>query len=120
MQRLVKEESLEVLQPGLNTNPRVYYKNLHLMTTCFVSGSVVIGVEGVEECAKDAEVVLSQDGSEIARATTDMFGEFKIDKLGKQSGPYDLQVNLDSSGTVSASFDVGNESVYLGVMAIES
>ena len=58
MQRIKEEESLEVLQPELGTRPRVYYKNLHLMTRCFVGGSVVANVKGVEECAEGAEVVL--------------------------------------------------------------
>jgi hypothetical protein len=118
MQRLKEELGLEVLQPELGSKPRVYYKNLHLMTKCFVSGSVVIDVEGVEECAEDAEVVLSQNGSEIARATTDIFGEFKIDKLEKKSGQYDLEVSSDSSGSLSVEFDLGNESLYLGIMTL--
>jgi Fe-S-cluster-containing dehydrogenase component len=120
MQQRAAKEDLEVLQPELGSQPRVYYKNLHLMTRCFVSGSVVMDVKGVEECARDARVVLSQSGNEFGQATTDMFGEFKIDKLEKQSGPYELKVSLDSSGTVSASFDVGEDSVYLGVMALKT
>lgn len=119
MQRLKEEQDLEVLQPELGTKPRVYYKNLHLMNRCFVSGSVVIKVKGVEECAEDAKVVLSQDGKEITRTTTDMFGEFKIDKLDRQSGPYELMVSSATSGSASVQFDVGDESVYLGVMPLE-
>ena len=41
MQRIQAEEGLEVLKPELGTKPRVYYKNLHLMTQCFVGGTVV-------------------------------------------------------------------------------
>jgi hypothetical protein len=88
------------------------------MTRCFVSGSVVVDVEGVEECAEGAEVLLSQNGSEIARATTDMFGEFKIDKLEKQSGPYDLEVRSGLSGNLPVEFDIGDESLYLGKMTL--
>ncbi len=118
MQRIQEEEGLEVLQPELETKPRVYYKNLHLMTQCFVAGSVVVNVEGVEECAEDAEVILKQNDSEVARVTTDIFGEFKIDKLEKKSGPYRLEVNSDSSGSISMEFDLGDESLYLGTFEL--
>ena len=118
MQRIVDAEGLEVLQPELGTKPRVYYKNLYLMTRCFVGGSVVANVEGVEECAEGAEVILKQDGSEVARATTDTFGEFKIDRLEKNSGQYELEVNSDSSGSFSTAFDLGDESLYLGAMKL--
>ena len=118
MQRIKEEEGLEVLQPELETKPRVYYKNMHLMTMCFVAGSVVANVEGVEECAEHAEVILKQNNSEVARATTDTFGEFKFDKLEKNSGQYELELNSDASGTASAEFDLGDESLYLGTIAL--
>jgi Fe-S-cluster-containing dehydrogenase component len=118
MQRLREQEGLEVLQPGLGTKPRVYYKNLHLMKQCFVGGSVAAHVDGVEECAEGAEVILKQNGSEIARATTDTFGEFKIDKLEQNSGQYELEVKSDSSGSFSTQFDLGDESLYLGTMTL--
>ena len=118
MQRIKEEEGLEVLRPELETKPRVYYKNLHLMTRCFVGGSVVANMDGVEECAESAEVILKQSGSEIARAATDTFGEFKIDNLEKNSGPYELEVKSDSSGNASMKFDLGDESLYLGVMKL--
>jgi hypothetical protein len=78
----------------------------------------VVNVGGVEDCVEDAEVILSRQGSEIARTTTDIFGEFKIDKLEKHSGPYQLQVSSGSSGKVAVEFDLGNESLYLGIMAL--
>ncbi len=120
MQRLKEADGLEVLQPELGSKPRVYYKNLHLMTRCFVSGSVVIDMEGVEECAAEAEVELSQQGNEIARATTDIFGEFKIDKLEMQSGPYELKASSGSFRSVPVQFDLGEESVYLGTLALKA
>jgi len=62
--------------------------------------------------------VLKQKGSEIARATTDIFGEFKIDKLQKKSGQYQLEVNSDASGSLSMEFDLGDESLYLGAITL--
>ena len=86
MQRIAAEEGLEVLQPELGVKPRVYYKNMHFFTKCFVGGSVAGLVDGVDECIEDAEVVLKKDGNEIARATTDSFGEFNLDILDPNSG----------------------------------
>ena len=88
------------------------------MTKCFVAGTVVVNVEGVEDCAENAEVILKQNDSEVARTTTDIFGEFKIDKLEKKSRQYQLEVSSDSSGSVSVEFDLGDESLYLGTMVL--
>ncbi|MDH3978038.1 MAG: oxidoreductase [Gammaproteobacteria bacterium] len=126
MQRIAKEEGLEVLQPELGTKPRIYYKNLHLMTGCFVGGTITTDIEGVEECAEGAQVILLQNGHEIARATTDTFGEFKIDGLKQSSGSYTVEVSLSASkgssegvsGSASKQFDLGEESPYLGVIKL--
>ena len=118
MQRIRAEECLEVLKPELETRPRVYYRNLHLMTQCFVGGTVVRHVSGVEECAADVEVVLRRGGHEVGRATTDSFGEFKIDRLEPNSGGYELEGNA-ASGRFTAQFDLAEESRYLGVMTLE-
>ncbi len=120
MQRIKEQESLEVLQPGLGTKPRVYYKNLHLMTTCFVAGSVAADVNGVEECIEDAEAVLMRDGTEVARARTDAFGEFKIDGLQPKSGQYKLKVHSESSGSASMQFELAGESLYLGTIKLSA
>lgn len=118
MQRLAEAEHLEVLQPELGTRPRVYYKNLHLMTRCLVGGSVVAEVAGVEECAEGAEVVLKHDGREIGRATTDAFGEFRIDGLEPNSGTYELEASSASAGRLAMRFDLGDQSRYLGVLKL--
>jgi Fe-S-cluster-containing dehydrogenase component len=76
MQRIVADEALQVDRPELGTRPRVYYKNLHRMTDCLVGGTVVHHVDGIEECAPGAAVVLRQNGKELGRTTTDTFGEF--------------------------------------------
>jgi len=117
MQRIRDEEGLEVLKPELETRPRVYYKNLHLMTKCFVGGTLVAHAGGVEECAAGVEVVLRQDGREIGRATTDTFGEFRIDRLEPNSRGYQLDA-ATASGRVSVEFDLGEDSHYLGVLTL--
>jgi len=119
MQRIKEREGLEVLQPEKGTKPRVYYKNLHLMTKCFVSGSVVSNAGAVEDCFEGAEVILNKDGSEIARAKTDAFGEFKIDKLEQESNGYDLEIRADSHAVISMEFKLGADSVYLGLIRLD-
>ena len=119
MQRIQAEEGLDVLQPELGTKPRVYYKNLHLMTTCFAAGAVVVAVAGVEECAEGAEVSVQQDGREVASATTDLFGEFKVDKLAPNSGRYRLVVKHGAGQSASIDCDVAGESVYLGALIVK-
>lgn len=117
MRRLQAERGLEVLKPELGTRPRVYYQNLHLMNKCFVGGTVVMIRSGVEECAAGAEVVLSKDGREVGRATTDTFGEFKIDRLQANSGSYRLEA-AGAAGRCALQFDLGGESRYLGVLKL--
>lgn len=119
MQRIQATENLEVLEPGLGTLPRIYYKNLHVFTKCFVGGTVVSQVDGIEECAGDATVVLTQDDREVGRTTTDTFGEFKIDALEPNSSAYLLEVT-GLPGQYSTRFDLGDESHYLGVLTLEA
>lgn len=109
----VREQELEVLKPEAGTKPRVWYKNLHLMTRCFVGGSVVAAVNGVTECIEGARVELEKDGKVVGRATTDAFGDFKIDGLDPDSGAYVCRVEHAEFGNASATVDV-RDSVYIG------
>ncbi len=125
MQRIRAEEGLEVLAPELGTKPRVYYKNLHMITKCFVGGTVVrhgprpgfAPFEGVKECAAGVEVVLTKDGREVGRTTTDTFGEFVIDRLEPNSSGYHLEA-AGPARRCSTEFDLAEESRYLGVMTL--
>lgn len=118
MQRIREREGLDVLRPELGTKPRVYYKNLHLMTHCLVGGSVAADIEGVDECAAEASVVLKQHGREVARTTTDIFGEWRIDRLEPNSGTYEVEIT-GATGHCAMHFELGNESRYLGVMRLK-
>jgi Fe-S-cluster-containing dehydrogenase component len=117
MQRLAAAEGLEVARPELGTRPRVHYRNLHLITKCFVGGTVVQTVDGVEECAAGAQVVLKQSGREVGRAVTDTFGEFRIDRLEPNSGAGELTVH-GHHDSVTMPATVGPESSYLGVISL--
>jgi hypothetical protein len=90
---------------------------MHYFTKCFVGGTVVETRDGVEECAEGAEVVLKKDGNEVGRTTTDLFGEFKFDKLEPGSGSYELAVS-GSGGSASGTVEIADESVYAGTLTL--
>lgn len=118
MQRIATEEGLAVLKPELGTKPRVYYKNMHLMTTCFVAGSVAVDLNGVEECAEGATVVVKRAGAEVGRATTDVFGEFRIDRLAPNSGRHEIEITHASGKRSGSTLDLGAESLNLGLIKL--
>lgn len=120
MQKIRDDEELEVLHPEFDTNPRVYYKNLHLMNKCFVSASVVNTRDGVEECASGVTVTLEQNGNQVGEALTDIFGEFKIDKLEPNSGFYKLRLHSQSGDTLAMDIEVLEQSIYLGAVTLIS
>jgi Fe-S-cluster-containing dehydrogenase component len=117
MQRFVVAEGLEVRNPQFGTRPRVYYKNLHVMARCFVGGTVVHVVDGIEECAARVEVVLSRNGQEIGRTRTNTFGEFKIDRLEPHTDGYRLEA-AGPQGRVACEFGLADESRYVGVLKL--
>jgi hypothetical protein len=75
-------EDLEALHPEFNTKPGVRYANMYRYAKCFVTGSIAKRVDGIEDCVKGATVQLRQNDVEIASATTDVFGDFRFDRLG--------------------------------------
>ena len=117
MKQIRSKEGLEVLKPQLGTQPRIYYKNLHLINKCLVGGTVVEDINGVEECAAEVEVILEKEGAEIGRTRTDFFGEFVVDKLEPNSGSYQLKFS-SKMGQISKNFELDEESLYLGVIKL--
>lgn len=109
----VEKQNLEVLKPELGTKPRVYYKNLHLFTKCFIGGSVTANVEGQLECIEGAHVTLVKSGQTIAETQSDVFGDFKFDGLDPDSGAYDCQVKHSDLGVATETVQL-EESVYVG------
>lgn len=118
MAQRAKSEGLEVLNPEMNTKPRVWYKNLHRYTKCFVGGSAVAEVDGKTECIAGATVELHHKESVVAKGITDTFGDFKFDGIEPKSGKYSLTVKHQQHGAASATISVADESVYLGEIRI--
>ena len=93
MEKRITAEALEPLYPEYHTNPRVYYKNLHRFTRCFIAGSVAVRLNGKEECAEGAKVTLLNSANEnIGEHMTDNYGDFKFDNLEENSGKYTIQI----------------------------
>jgi Fe-S-cluster-containing dehydrogenase component len=92
---IVKSEDLEIYQPHLNTRPRTVYKNLYRFTHCFISGTAAL--EGIDECAVEADVTVSGFNSMNEKKTkTNVFGDFKIDNL--IPGEQDITIKLEYPG----------------------
>jgi len=117
MQKRVDEENMEVLHPEHGTKPRVYYKNLNLFTKCFIGGSVIADIAGVEECIEKAIILLSKDGHKVAETWSDAYGDFKIDDLEPESGTYEIEVSHPDYPSQNVSATLG-ESIYVGTIKL--
>jgi len=117
MQRMVREEGLEVLHPEYHTKPRVYYKNLDRYFKAFVGGSVAGAVGGVTECIEGARVSLHRGGQKVAEARSDPYGDFKFQGLDEKSGRYRIEILDERFERKSLEFDLG-ESSYLGTIEL--
>jgi Fe-S-cluster-containing dehydrogenase component len=109
MGRIVESEGLSVLQPELGTRPRVYYRNLHRFTHCFVGGSVLARQSGVLDCVAGATVEL--DGKPVQSVITDAFGDFKFDGLLPDSGRYQIRISHPTLGTAERDASLGKTQV---------
>ena len=115
MQKKADEEGLEVLKAELGTKPRVYYKNLDLYNKCFLGGTVISKINGVEECVENAFIVITKDGDKISETWTDAFGDFKIDGLEPESGNYDIEVSHPDLASKKVTAALGS-STYVGLI----
>lgn len=118
MRDLANREGLEVLRPELRTSPRIYYKNLHRYSKCFVGGSVVAMTGGIKDCVGGATIELRRGMDKIGVQTSDAFGDFKFDSIEPDSGPYVLVASQSKHGRAQVNVNVGSESVYVGDVVI--
>jgi Fe-S-cluster-containing dehydrogenase component len=114
MERLAREEQLEVMEPERGTKPRVYYKNLWRYSQCFIGGTVSAKVGDRVDCVVDAKVRLKKkDDKFFSETTTDNYGDFKFDRLEEGSGLYLVEVfakngtNKVIEVTLGASINLG-------------
>lgn len=111
MAERVQTDDLRTLLPESGTRPRVYYRHLARFDSLFVAGSVVSA--GGADCVEAAEIVLLRAGQALARTRSDAFGDFRIDGLPADSGPYQLQVRHAVQGTADRPVLLGQASAVL-------
>jgi len=117
MQRLVREQSLEVLRPEWGTKPRVYYRNLWRYATCFIGGTISAEANGAIDCVEGAIVRLVQGGRVLAETRSDNYGDFKFDRLAEGSGAYVAEIVVEGRAVKRVEATLG-VSVSLGEIRI--
>jgi hypothetical protein len=119
MQRIAREEKLEVLRPELGTRPRVYYKNLQRFRSVFIGGAVAGRQAGVEECIADARVRLGRAGQVLGEQRSDTYGEFRFSGLAPGSGAYTLEIEAARFAPKHLEVRVQDESLCLGAIELQ-
>jgi len=114
-EKMVKDQQLEPLTDGTN-GPRVVYRNLYRLNTCFITGALAFRDGDIERAAAGAKVKLLKDGAVAAEAETDFFGEFKLDRLPKNSGMYELECSLDGFAPLKCEVTIAEDSPVLDVL----
>lgn len=91
LRALAAEQELEGLRAELKTKPRVLYRNLERVRSCFLGGNVVrTDAAGRKGNVAGAHVEVTIHGN-TRKAVTDHFGDFKIDGL-ERGAQYALRV----------------------------
>jgi Fe-S-cluster-containing dehydrogenase component len=119
MIKLVNEEELEELRPALKTKPRVYYKNNHLFESVFLGGTLTRNIDGVEECLANINVEAVINDKVIATATTDCFGEFKLDRIQPSNNVVTI-IAKDDQKTLLTMDASAEKSAYLGCFNVSA
>lgn len=120
MAALVQAENLTVLKPELNTRPRVYYRNLDRVTTCFLGGNVCGRTkDGQIDNVEGATVELTLgNGKRPIQAQTDPYGDFKIEALPGGGETFSVRVSHPQWGVAHCSGTL-QESRYLGSIELQ-
>lgn len=120
MRDMVRRDGLEVLRPELRTSPRVYYRNLHRYSKCFIGGSVTVARDSVVDCLPEARVKLKIGGKDAATTNTDTFGDFKFDGLEPSSGDCRVEISHPLHGVIDVGAHLGEQSIYLGTFCFDT
>lgn len=120
MADIAKKEGLEVLGGQWKTAPRVYYKNLYRYQSSFIGGTLTTALGSSGECLEGAQVVLRKGGEQIAETKTDWWGDFKFDKLERDTGPYQIDISHSKFNDMRINVESVGNSHYCGVIAMKS
>ena len=117
MARLIDEQQLDVFHAEYETKPRVYYKNLWRYTSSFIAGSLSGIRDHKIECLEGVEVQLVFENQNEQIQRTDVFGDFKFDKLDAQGQTYQVQI-IDKGEMIKAIDVILVESVNIGEIVL--
>ena len=118
MQRLVREENLEVLHPEFGNKPRVYYKNLDSYFKSFVGGTLEGMLNGTIECIADAQIVLWKGTQKLAETVSDTYGDFRFRRLDADGTSYRIEMSDPRFSSKTLEFAC-KKSCHLGAIALE-
>ena len=113
--KMVAEMGLAQFSDG-ESDPRVMYRNLYKRDTIFITGALAYIDSNIERAATDARITLKKDGETVAEADADFFGEFKIDRIPKNSGVYELVCSLDRLAAIKRELVAGDDCVCLDLI----
>lgn len=117
--KIVDKQKLKPLEKG-NNQPRLLYRNLYKLNSVYVYGAVVRRDEqGREHAVEDVNALLYLNGELISVCVTDFFGEFKIDRIPKNSGTFDLVLVSGGTELKSMKVTVGETCVNAGVIYLD-
>ena len=112
---IMKAQQLEPLTDGSNA-PWVMYLILYKYTTCFIAGALSYRNGDIGKAETNAAVKPMKDCRLFAEAKPDFFGEFKIDRIPKNSGVYELTCSLEGHAPLTREVTVSQDSPCLDVM----
>ncbi len=115
MAKRVAAEGLQAFKPELDTQPRVYYKNLYRWEKVFVSAGVAL--KDTDECAEGAKVTVIVGGAKAGEGVVNNYGEFVVDKLEPGT---ECEVVIEAAGYKPLSAKVRlDKSLNLGQLFLE-
>lgn len=120
MAQIAEKEGLEVLGSQWKTKPRIYYKNLHRYQAAFLGGTLTTASGSAGECLDGARVVLRKGNQQIAEMKTDWWGDFKFDKLERDTGPYSIEISHPKFRDMRIDVESVGNSHYCGVIVMKS
>lgn len=120
MAQIAEKEGLEVLGHQWKTEPRVYYKNLHRYQSAFLGGTLATASGSAGECLEGVRVVLRKGDKQIAEMKTDWWGDFKFDKLERDSGPYRIELSHPDFNDMHIDVESVGNSHYCGAIVMKS
>ena len=120
MRARAQADGLAVRSPELGAMPRVFYKNLHRITSRMIGGSAFGRQNGVVDCVEGALVELRDSNQLLASVTTDVFGDFRFDGLPAEDKTYEVRISRAHFKSWRDKVTLSRHGVSMGEVVLES